>query len=47
MLALLLEGDPDLTPTQQRDLLLSACTPLEGFDANTQGAGIVALDALF
>lgn len=46
ILALLLEGDPDLTPAQQRDLLLSACTPLEGFDANTQGAGIVSLDAL-
>jgi len=46
LLALILEGEPDLTPTQQRDRLLSACTLLEGFDANTQGAGLVSLTNL-
>jgi serine protease AprX len=46
LLALILEGDPDLTPAQQRERLLSACTPLHGVDGNTQGAGLVSLTGL-
>jgi serine protease AprX len=34
LLALILEGEPDLTPNQQRKRLLSVCTPLDGFDVN-------------
>jgi serine protease AprX len=46
LLALILEGEPDLTPTQQRERLLSACKLLDGYDANTQGAGLVSLTRL-
>jgi serine protease AprX len=46
LLALILEGEPDLTPDQQRERLLSVCTPLQGFDANAQGAGLVSLTGL-
>jgi serine protease AprX len=43
LLALILEGEPDLTPREQRERLLSACTQLDGVDANTQGKGLVSL----
>lgn len=46
LLALILEGEPDLTPDQQRERLLSVCTPLQGFDGNAQGAGLVSLTGL-
>jgi serine protease AprX len=46
LLALILEGEPDLTPNQQRKRLLSVCTPLDGFDVNEQGAGLVSLTGL-
>jgi serine protease AprX len=46
LLALILEAEPDLTPAQQRDRLLTVCTPLNGFDGNTQGAGLVSLTGL-
>lgn len=43
MLALLLERDPNLTPDELRDTLLSACAPLNDIDINTQGSGLVSL----
>jgi serine protease AprX len=43
LLALILEGDPDLPPNKQRDLLLSACEPFDPNDPNTHGAGLVSL----
>lgn len=43
LLALILEGDPDLTPDKQRDLLLSACVAFDPNDANTHGAGLLSL----
>jgi serine protease AprX len=46
LLALILEGEPELTPAQQREQLLSVCTPLHGIDVNTQGAGLVSLTGL-
>jgi serine protease AprX len=46
LLALVLEGQPDLTPAQQRDLLVSTCTPLSTVDASRQGAGLVSLAGL-
>lgn len=46
MLALLLERDPSLTPTQLRDILLNACTALAGIDENTQGKGLVSLRSI-
>jgi serine protease AprX len=46
LLVLILEGEPELTPAQQREQLLSVCTPLHGIDVNTQGAGLVSLTGL-
>lgn len=46
ILALLLERDPNLTPDDLRTILLDACTPLEGLDANTQGRGLVSLTGI-
>lgn len=43
LLALLIEGDPNLQPAQLRDFLLSACAPLDGVDENTQGRGLLSL----
>jgi serine protease AprX len=43
MLALLLERDPNLTPDELRDMLINACTPLDGIDASAQGSGVVSL----
>ena len=44
LIALLLERDPSLTPDQVRNILLSACTPLNGFvDLNTEGQGLLSL----
>ena len=43
LVALLLERDPSLTPDQVRDALLNACTPLNGFDANTEGRGLLSV----
>jgi serine protease AprX len=41
LLALLLEEQPDLTPDQQREHLISRCTRLEHGDRNIQGFGFV------
>ncbi|WP_009629935.1 S8 family peptidase [Synechocystis sp. PCC 7509] len=46
LLALLLEKVPDLSPDEQRDLLLRACTAFQNVDANTQGLGLISLKAL-
>lgn len=43
LLSLLLERNPNLTPDELRDILLSACKPLAGLDVNTQGQGLVSL----
>jgi hypothetical protein len=43
---LILEAERDLAPNQQRKRLLSVCTPLDGFDVNAQGAGLVSLTGL-
>ena len=43
LVALLLERNPALTPDQVRDLLLKACTPLDGTDVNTAGQGLISL----
>lgn len=43
LLALILEGQPDLTPDQQRDLLLGLCQPVGEPDVNVQGNGLVSL----
>jgi len=43
LVALLLERDPSLTPDGVRNVLLSACSPLNGFDANTEGQGLLSL----
>ena len=42
LVALLLERDPGLKPDQVRNILLNACTPLNGFDANTEGRGLLS-----
>ena len=47
LLALLLEREPDLTPTEQRDRLLGTCTEVAGLDPDLQGAGLLAPDGLF
>lgn len=39
--AVLLQACPNLTPTQVRDVLMRTARPLPGYDANTQGAGVV------
>lgn len=39
--ALLLQACPNLTPLQVRDLLMRTARPLPGYDANTQGAGVI------
>ena len=39
--ALLLQACPNLTPLQVRDVLMRTARPLPGYDANTQGAGVV------
>ena len=46
LLALLLQDDPDQSPNELRELLLRCCSPLEGTDAATQGAGLVSLARL-
>lgn len=46
LIALLLEGDPELTPDALRDRLLACCTPLAGVPTDAQGAGLVSLAAL-
>ena len=43
MLALLCERNPELTPDELRDMLLQACVPIGGVNANTQGQGLVSL----
>jgi serine protease AprX len=47
LLALLLERDPELSPTAQRDALLAACKKLGRASKNVQGAGLVGPDRLF
>ena len=47
LLALLLERNPELSPTAQRDALLAACTKLSGVPKNQQGAGLVEPGRLF
>ena len=46
LLALILEGDPDLTPDELRDLLVSRCTRFQGADGNIQGAGLISVAEL-
>jgi serine protease AprX len=43
ILALILEGEPDLPPEEQRERLLNLCTPFDNVPANTQGAGLISL----
>jgi serine protease AprX len=43
MLALILEGDPDLTADEQRERLLKLCEPLRGVDVTLQGRGLVSM----
>jgi serine protease AprX len=43
MSALILERNPELTPDEVRDLLLSVSVPLDGIDEDTQGRGLVSL----
>jgi serine protease AprX len=45
-LALLLEAEPELTPDQQRDRLISLCIPYKQKDPNKHGAGFLSLDNL-
>jgi len=47
LLALLLERNPELSPTAQRDALVAACTKLARASVNQQGAGLVDLGRLF
>jgi serine protease AprX len=47
LIALLLEREPDLLPSEQRDRLIAACTELAGVDEDAQGAGLVSADSLF
>jgi serine protease AprX len=47
LLALLLERNPELSPTAQRDALLAACKPLGRVSKNQQGAGLVLVEQLF
>jgi serine protease AprX len=47
LLALLLERDPELSPTPQRDALVAACKSLGRISKNQQGAGLVDLGRLF
>ncbi len=43
ILALILEGEPDLSPEEQRERLLKLCTPFDNIPGNTQGAGLISL----
>jgi serine protease AprX len=47
LLALLLERNPELSPTAQRDALLKACKKLGRVSKNQQGAGLVEPARLF
>lgn len=47
LVALILERHPDLTPAEQRDRLLTACTALPGLAEDDQGAGIVSAARVF
>jgi len=47
LLALLVERDPELSPTAQRDALLAACRKLGRASKNVQGAGLVEPARLF
>lgn len=47
LVALLLERDPELIPTQHRDRLLAACTALSGAAEDEQGAGLVSPALVF
>jgi hypothetical protein len=47
LLALLLERNPELSPTAQRQALLDACKSLGRVSRNAQGAGMVQLAKLF
>ncbi len=46
LLALLLEGEPSLSPDEQRNFLLSACTKVQGAAIDGQGGGLISLAAL-
>jgi serine protease AprX len=46
LLALLLEGQPNLTPDQQRERLLAACRKLAGARVDDQGRGLIDPAAL-
>jgi len=47
LLALLLERDPELSPTAQRDALIAACRSLGRAPRNNQGAGLIEPERLF
>ncbi|MDQ3740516.1 MAG: S8 family serine peptidase, partial [Actinomycetota bacterium] len=47
LVALLLEREPELTPSQQRDLIVAAAQALDGLSVDEQGAGVVQADRLF
>ncbi len=46
LLALILEGNPHLSPGEQRNFLLQLCTKLDVFTANEQGSGFMSLASL-
>jgi serine protease AprX len=43
VIALLLEQNSALTPSEMREILLVHCSPLAGVDSNIQGAGLISL----
>jgi hypothetical protein len=47
LLALLLERNPELSPTAQRAALIAACKSLGRVSKNQQGAGLVLPEKLF
>jgi serine protease AprX len=47
LLALLLESEPELSPTEQRDRLLQSCRELSGISRDEQGSGVISPELLF
>ena len=46
LLAVILEGNPSLSPDEQRNFLIKLCTKLNGFTVDEQGAGIISMASL-
>jgi serine protease AprX len=46
LLALILEGERNLTPDDLRERLVSVCVPFPGIAGHVQGAGLVSLDGI-